>query len=406
LRITALAHKVRCAMTAESAVRFDALEGQAQRLMAVFAEAGCEHVAPAIIQPAGLLLDVVGEDLRARTYVFADPDGQELCLRPDLTVPTCRLYLERHPEAATPARFSYNGPAFRYRPADSGRGNPREFRQAGAEFFAAEDADAADAEILALTLTALGEAGLRDVKIHIGDLGILAALLDALAIPERWRRRLRLTFWRPDAFRSELKRLSSAHDAAARRLPRTLVDGLDPADRAGVEGRIADMIEREGRDVFGTRSLAEVADGVIEAVLDQRAAPLAAADAALIEAYVAVACPALDAARRLESALRAPGVRVGAAIERFERRLRLMADAGADVRAMEFTGDFGRKFEYYTGFVFEAVTSELGPLSPIAGGGRYDGLLSAIGAPRPVPAVGVAIYTERLLEARSTGGGR
>jgi len=135
-------------------------------------------------------------------------------------------------------------------------------------------------------------------------------------------------------------------------------------------------------------------------------APLAAVDALLTAPYVAVACPARDAARRLESALRAPGVRVGAAIERFERRLRLLAEAGADLSTMEFTGDFGRKFEYYTGFVFEAVTASLGPQNPIAGGGRYDGLLTAMGAPRPVPAVGVAIYTERLLEARSTGGGR
>ena len=35
-------------------------------------------------------LDAIGEALRARTYVFIDPDGDELCLRPDLTVPALR----------------------------------------------------------------------------------------------------------------------------------------------------------------------------------------------------------------------------------------------------------------------------------------------------------------------------
>ena len=65
-------------MTAESTQNFDALEMQAQRLVAAFTGVGAEYIAPAIIQPAGLFLDVVGESLRARTYVFNDPDGREL----------------------------------------------------------------------------------------------------------------------------------------------------------------------------------------------------------------------------------------------------------------------------------------------------------------------------------------
>jgi len=114
----------------------EALDAQARRLMAVFARAGYEHVAPAVIQPAGLFLDVVGEGLRARTYVFTDPDGEELCLRPDLTVPTCRLHLARHPGGRVPARYCYSGSAFRYQPLGAGSAHPREFRQAGVECFA------------------------------------------------------------------------------------------------------------------------------------------------------------------------------------------------------------------------------------------------------------------------------
>ncbi len=90
-------------MPPEAAQKVEALSAQAQRLMAhVHARAGYEQIAPAIIQPAGLFLDVVGEELRARTYVFTDPDGEELCLRPDLTVPTCRLHLARYPAGDTP----------------------------------------------------------------------------------------------------------------------------------------------------------------------------------------------------------------------------------------------------------------------------------------------------------------
>ena len=101
-------------MPAESAVQFEALEAQAGALMDLFKSAGYEPVAPSILQPAGVFLDSLGESLRGRTYVFSDLDGEELCLRPDLTVPACRLYLERHPEADATARYCYNGPAFRY----------------------------------------------------------------------------------------------------------------------------------------------------------------------------------------------------------------------------------------------------------------------------------------------------
>jgi ATP phosphoribosyltransferase regulatory subunit len=126
---------------------FEALEAQARTLLAVFIAAGHEAVAPPIIQPAGVFLDVLGESLRGRTYVFTDLNGRELCLRPDLT---------------------------------------------------------ADARTLTLVLTALSQAGLSDWSIRIGDLALFDAVLAAADIPDRWRRRLRHQFWRPDAFRAEL----------------------------------------------------------------------------------------------------------------------------------------------------------------------------------------------------------
>ena len=136
----------------------EALEAQGQRLMAVLARAGDERVAPAVIQPAGLFLDVVGESLWARTYVFTDPDGAELCLRPDLTVPTCRLHLERHAGGNTPARYCYSGSAFRYQPAGADRSHPREFRQAGIESFAASDREQDDAAMPASASSSSGSA--------------------------------------------------------------------------------------------------------------------------------------------------------------------------------------------------------------------------------------------------------
>src|SRR4029078_5878842 len=116
-------------MAAESARKFEALEAQATTLLDVFRRAGYEQVAPSIIQPADVFLDQIGESIRSRNYVFTDLPGDELCLRPDLTVPVSRLYLERHPDADTPARYCYNGPAFRFQPHRHHKDPPREVRR-------------------------------------------------------------------------------------------------------------------------------------------------------------------------------------------------------------------------------------------------------------------------------------
>src|SRR5512138_2961940 len=116
-------------MAAESAVQFEALQAKAQQILQIFAAAGYERVAPAYIQPADIFLSCIGEALRNRTYVFTDPDGQELCLRPDLTVPAARIYMERNPQGGKAERYCYNGAAFRYQPIRGDAMRPREFRQ-------------------------------------------------------------------------------------------------------------------------------------------------------------------------------------------------------------------------------------------------------------------------------------
>jgi ATP phosphoribosyltransferase regulatory subunit len=376
----------------------EALDGLARSLMAAFTRAGYARIEPAVIQPAGLFLDVVGESLRARTYVFTDPDGAELCLRPDLTVPACRLHLERHRDPDTPARYCYAGPAFRYQPADADRAHPREFRQAGIESFAAADREADDAAVLALTVQALREAGLGRIEIRIGDLGLFAALIQALPMPERWRARLRHQFWRPDAFRAERQRLTSGV-AQATGLPHDLIRRLDPADPAGAEALVLEHIDKAGHELIGTRTAAEIAERLLDEAADMRETPLPAATAALIEGYVAVRARARETAARLARLVRGHGVDLSAGLDAFERRLDLIEAAGVGVAGAGFSAEFGRNLEYYTGFVFEIVAPALGPKSPVAGGGRYDDLLAQVGARAPVPAVGASIHTERLLAA-------
>ncbi len=391
-------------MPPETSQNFEALSAQAQRLMSVFTRAGYELVAPAIIQPADLFLDVVGEDLRARTYVFTDPEGAELCLRPDLTVPTCRLHLGRHADGATPARYCYNGPAFRYQPGGGDKTHPREFRQAGIESFAGADREQADAEVAGLIAEALRDAGLDTLRLRLGDLGLFTALIEALPMPRRWRRRLHRKFWRPDAFRAELARLTSASALGAHGLPESLVAALDPEKPDDAAGLVEAHLHAANIEVIGTRSLSEIADRLVVAAADARESPLPVATARLIEDYVKIRSDATGATAAIRTLTRSAfaagnASALDAALDAYDRRLQLLEAAGVAIADATFSAEFGRNLEYYTGFVFEFLSPRLDAKSPIAGGGRYDSLFADVGAPRPIPAVGSSIHTERVLSA-------
>jgi ATP phosphoribosyltransferase regulatory subunit len=390
-------------MAVETSDSFEALEAQAAVIMAVFNEAGYERVAPAIVQPADIFLDVVGERLRARTYVFSDQDGEMLCLRPDITVPTARIYLQRHPAADVVARYCYNGSVFRYQPGGGSPAHPREFRQAGIELYAQSDEGKADAEVLLRTLDAVKAAGLKTPRLRIGDLGLFDALLNAVDIPERWRQRLLAHFWRPEAFRAELKRLSTMPGSAVDGLPADLIAKLDPRAPDEAEALVQAYLDDRGIEAIGTRSVAEIAARLLSIAHDAHSAPLPKAIADLIENYLAISAPVRAAGARIKDLFQRNDLDIGEALDAFERRLSLLTKGGANIAQATFDAEFGRQFEYYTGFVFEICSDEFGPASPIAGGGRYNDLLRVIGAPRPVPAVGAAIYTDRLLLA--AGGG-
>ena len=59
-----------------------------------FTAAGAQVIEADILQPAEVLLDLYGEDIRARAYVTSDPLQGECMMRPDFTVPVVRQHME------------------------------------------------------------------------------------------------------------------------------------------------------------------------------------------------------------------------------------------------------------------------------------------------------------------------
>src|SRR5271170_1447002 len=182
---------------------------RAHTLVSSYVRAGYAQIEPPIVQPAEPFLDLSGEDIRRRMFLTSDPLGRELCLRPDLTIPVSRAYLQS-PAAGRPAGFCYLGAVFRHR-----EGAPAEFMQAGIESFGRADTAAADAEMLALGLEATTHYDVNAPKICIGDVGLFAAFVAALDLAPVWKRRLVKDFNRKTSLAHDLDQitLSSANGA-------------------------------------------------------------------------------------------------------------------------------------------------------------------------------------------------
>jgi len=376
-------------MTAEGAIEFEALEALAAKLMAHFVRAGYERVAPAFIQPASLFLDRIGETLRARTYVFTDPDGEELCLRPDLTIPVARVFLER-PDAGPVAKYCYNGPAFRIQEGKPDPLRPREFRQAGIEYFGSRSQDA-DLEVLALTIDAVRRGGVKVFTVRAGHIGIFTALLNALAIPPRWRERLARAFWRPHAFARELAALAKSQAGSQIPLPLAALTG----------DKLLDNLDASGIPFIGLRRPSEIVQRLKDRAADANERPLPAETVQLLEDYLHIGGEVQDALGAMEALFGKAGLDLSEAITEARTVFQGMRSL-AGPASIVFDADYGRHFEYYTGMVFQVEAGGADIAGQIAGGGRYDGLIRALsGGHHDVPAVGAAIHTERLLAAAS-----
>src|SRR6266480_3603772 len=174
----------------------------ADALIGSFERAGYARVEPAILQPAEPFLDLSGEDIRKRMYLTTDPQGRELCLRPDLTIPVSRDYLAS-PAAGKPRGFCYLGPVFRHRAEGGG-----EFLQAGIESFGRKDIAAVDGEMLALGIQATAHYGLAAPGIRMGGVALFCALVAAVDLAPAWKRRLIKDFNHKTSLAQDLDRLS------------------------------------------------------------------------------------------------------------------------------------------------------------------------------------------------------
>ncbi|MFX0547217.1 ATP phosphoribosyltransferase regulatory subunit [Roseovarius sp. S1116L3] len=358
-----------------------AIRAEAARLRAIFEAAGAEVVETSILQPAEVLLDLYGEDIRARAYVTSDPLKGEQMLRPDFTVPVVQMHME---SGAEPARYTYSGEVFRRQEDDPRRAS--EYFQVGYEVMGAAAPAEADAEVFALMQGMLAPLGLTPAT---GDIGILMAAIEGLGTTEARKAALRRHVWRPRRFRALIDRFSGRAPVPASRAALLAAD--DPMANAG--------------PLIGLRSEAEIAARIEALRADAEAEPIAEGEVELLSAMLAVreTCPnALERLRDL--AVDMPSI--SGAVAALAARLEALDARGIDVATLPFETSYGRtQMEYYDGFVF-GFTSEAHPdLPPVASGGRYDALTRRLGKGRQMPAVGGVIRPGLVARLAQFGGG-
>ena len=357
-------------MTPEARVR-----AEAEAIFAAFQVAGARPVEAPVLLPAGTLLDLYGEDLRARAYVTADTPGDpasEMMLRPDFTVPVVLAHMAH---GADPARYCYRGAVFRRQDApDAAR--PREYLQVGYEVFDRDDPVAAEAEVFALFARILAPLGLRAAT---GDIGLLTAAVAALDTTPGRRALLMRHIWRPGRFRALLDRFAGRAPLPPARA--ALLDRLAGAD-------IPALVAAETHQ--GLREPAEIAARAAALVADAATPPLDARQVAAVDALLALEGPAPEALATLRT-LAAAMPALGPSVARFADRLAALGARGVDAGRLPFAAAMGQaSLEYYDGFVF-AFRAADPALPPVASGGRYDALTARLGEGRSIPAVGGVI---------------
>ena len=305
-----------------------------------------------------------GENFRQHMFSFQDPNGNEMCLRPDLTIVSCLRYLKN--KTKNKEKIFYSGQAFRKMEDQRGKIIRN---QIGYEIIGSKSTRKDDNEIIQTSIKTIQKIKKTKLKIEIGNIKLFNLLLDKLKLPKRWKLRLSRHFWREKYFESLLKRLETNSDI----------------DLLAVEvdkKRYNKMKSENQNQMIGGRKIIEILNRFNNKIRDPRKFSEGKKNASIIREYLKISCPINIARKKLNIFFSKHKIKIDIKDEFFPLKNKLIKNK------IIFSTNFGRKLEYYTGMVFNIKNQSNIKLIQ---GGRYDNLLSNLGAKRKIPAVGAAI---------------
>ncbi len=357
-------------------------------LIAALETGGGDMIDVASIMPANILLELLGEDIRNRLCSFVGPDGEEMCLRPDMTVPIALKAVET---GEISRRYRHSGPVFRF--PTPGLGEATEFVQTGFEWIGGVSGPEEDIEGIALTHEALRSAGLEHLHLRCGDSALFAAFVDGLKLSAPWPERLKKAFSRKHGPVQLLERINGSD----RRSPLAQALAALPEDEA--RQAVEEVFAVAGISPVGGRNAADVASRLMAQSREAQAGPAPQQAVEAVDAYLSITGAPGDCLTMIGKLARKHGIDMSGALEAFAARVNALDKAGLMQGAM-FGAGFGRRFDYYDGVVFEFVQETLGSSRPVASGGRYDGLITRLSDGQVnANAFGVALRLDRIRQA-------
>lgn len=156
---------------------YEKMKAVEESLVSVFRENGYRQ----IMTPTFEYYDLFADDTIAAgtedMYKLIDKNGQLMVLRPDATIPIARMVATHYRDSDSQIKLMYVTNVFRT--ADFRKGEKREFKQAGIEFFGSNCAET-DASVIETAIAALKKTAGSDMKAEIGDAGYFNGLMESL----------------------------------------------------------------------------------------------------------------------------------------------------------------------------------------------------------------------------------
>ncbi|KAF0115453.1 MAG: ATP phosphoribosyltransferase regulatory subunit [Hyphomonadaceae bacterium] len=363
------------------------------KIREILAGSGGEWVNLPSLLPASIVLEMAGESLRSRLYFAMSPDGEELCLRADLTIAAALKYLNEAKNTAV--TYLCEGTVFRASPAHENRAV--EFNQIGIEKFGPQDEIAVDVEVFLAALGTAQTGKKNELAIEFSDGGLIPKLLDGAHIPEPWNQYLLDVAKSPQALRRALAFACNPKKPPPTELGMSLLKLDDDAATAEVQK----FIENADFQTGFARGPREIAQRMKASTQRAIATPLDIKFSRAIDELLAIDDFPVPAIAKIKNIAKQLNEDLSNWADAWAKRLKLMEKATPGI--MENTkiivGKSGR-FEYYSGFNFDIFYSNQRE-TPIASGGRYDGLIAALTKGRSqAQAMGVVIRPERIVDTQ------
>ena len=322
---------------------------------------------PSVIE-ANHIVQRSGENFRKFMFSFTDQNGNELCLRPDLTIASCLRYLENNLKGKE--KIFYNGQAYR---KSQNKKNSIIRNQIGFEIIGSKDEKNDDKEIITTSLKSLQNFKYSSGTLTIGNVEIFNLLISKLDIPKRWKLRLLRHFWREEYFNDLLKRLETNSD-------------VDPTIVEIDKKRYFKMLNEDLSKVIAGRSISEILKRFDNKIRDPRGAKKGENISKIIKEFLKIKCPINKAANELNKFFKKNKINLIVDQKYFP-----VSDNKISKLNVVFSASFGRQLEYYTGMVFKIDITSKSKNRNIINGGRYDKLISDLGYKNQVAAVGAAL---------------